>query len=365
MRVLHVCTELYPLLKTGGLADVAGALPPAQRALGADARVLVPGFPALMAGVLDLQPVVHLPACFGVNGVRLLRGQLPDGGATAYVIDVPELYDRPGNPYSDAGHREYPDNYKRFALLGWMAAQLAQGLDSAWTPDVLHCHDWHAGLAPAYLRAAREGSGRALAASVITVHNLAYQGVFPRSVFAELGLPPEYFDVNGAEFHGQVSFLKAGLFYADRITTVSPTYAREICGPEQGCGLDGLLRARAGELSGVLNGVDDTVWNPAVDSLISTHYDSTDMSSKAACKLALQRSAGLAEDADALVFCVVSRLTEQKGLHLVLAALPELVRRGGQLVLLGSGEGQPGRARSGLPRSRPGPAAGGGGTHRL
>jgi starch synthase len=338
MRVLHVCTEIYPLLKTGGLADVAGALPAAQVRAGCDARVLVPGFPALRAGILEQALVAELTPAFGAQAPRLYRGVMPDSGVAAYVIDAPDLFDRPGNPYADAGNHAYADNDSRFALLGWIAARLAEGLDPAWSPQVVHAHDWHAGLAPAYLKAAEQASGRRLAGSVQTIHNLAYQGNFPRDRFGALGLPGHFFDVNGIEFHGQSSFLKAGLFFADKITTVSPTYAREIQHGEQGCGLDGLLRARVRDLEGILNGVDDTVWNPATDPLIAAHYDTAVMAGKRACKTALQREAGLAVQNDGPLFCVVSRLTEQKGLHLVLAALPEIVARGGQIMLLGSGD---------------------------
>jgi starch synthase len=338
MRVLHVCTEIYPLLKTGGLADVAGALPAAQARSGCDARVLVPGFPALRAGILDQELVAELASAFGARAIRLYRGGLPDSGVSAYVIDAPALYDRPGDPYADANNQAYPDNFQRFALLGWIAARLAEGLDESWRPQVVHAHDWHAGLAPAYLKAAEQATGRRLAGSVQTIHNLAYQGNFPSHIFGYLGLPAHFFDINGIEFHGQCSFLKAGLFFADKITTVSPTYAREIQHSEQGCGLDGLLCARAHDLSGILNGVDDAVWNPATDPLIPAHYDTRSQDGKLACKTALQGEAGLAIRNDGPLFCVVSRLTEQKGLHLVLAALPEIVQRGGQIMLLGSGD---------------------------
>jgi starch synthase len=338
MRVLHVCAEIYPLLKTGGLADVAGALPAAQVRAGCDARVLVPGFPALRAGIVDQRLVAELAPAFGAPALRLYCGVLPDSGLVAYVIDAPELYDRPGNPYADANHHAYADNHRRFALLGWVAARLAEGLDADWRAQVVHGHDWHAGLAAAYLKAAEHAAGRKLAGSVFTVHNLAYQGNFPRQVFGDLGLPAHFFDVDGIEFHGECSFLKAGLFYSDKLTTVSPTYAREIQGSEQGCGLDGLLRARVRDLYGILNGVDDTVWNPATDTLIAAPFSSAAMAGKLKCKSALQAEAGLAIDGDALLFCVVSRLSEQKGLHLLLAALPEIVQRGGQLMLLGSGD---------------------------
>jgi len=338
MRVLHVCSEIYPLLKTGGLADVAGALPTAQIAGGCDARVLVPGFPALRAGILDQEAVAELEPMFGARSIRLYRGVLPGSPIAVYVIDAPDLYDRPGNPYADADNHAYPDNYRRFALLGWVAARMAEGLDPSWRPQVVHAHDWHAGLAPAYLKAAEQASSQHLAGSVQTIHNLAYQGNFPAHVFDELRLPWHFFAVDGIEFHGHCSFLKAGLFYADKLTTVSPTYAREIQGPEQGFGLDGLLRSRAGDLVGILNGVDDAVWNPAADPLIPRPYAAGSLAGKRAGKTALQREAGLAVQNDAPLFCVVSRLTDQKGLHLVLDALPGIVARGGQIMLLGSGD---------------------------
>ncbi|PKO50131.1 MAG: glycogen synthase GlgA, partial [Betaproteobacteria bacterium HGW-Betaproteobacteria-21] len=226
----------------------------------------------------------------------------------------------------------------RFALLGWTAAQLAGGLDPRWQPDVVHAHDWHAALAPVYLAAAAETQHRPRTGSLYTVHNLAYQGMFEARHFGEIGLPPHFFAMHGVEFHGQLNFRKAGLYYADRISTVSPTYAREIQGPEQGCGLDGLLRDRAGELSGILNGVDDAVWNPATDPLLAANYDSDQLAGKGRCKAALQRELGLARAPSAPLFCIVSRLTEQKGLHLVLEALPDLVQRGAQFALLGSGD---------------------------
>jgi starch synthase len=338
MRVLQVCAEIYPLLKTGGLADVAGALPAAQVRADCDARVLVPGFPALRAGILDQQLVAELAPAFGAHEIRLYRGVLPDSGVVAYVIDAPTLYDRPGNPYADGNNHAYPDNHLRFALLGWVAARLAERLDGDWRAQVVHGHDWHAGLAAAYLKAAEEAAGHKLAGSVFTVHNLAYQGNFPRNAFGELGLPAHFFDVNGIEFHGECSFLKAGLFYSDKLTTVSPTYASEIQGSEQGCGLDGLLHARVRDLSGILNGVEDTVWNPATDALLAAPFHAGAMAGKRKCKAALQQETGLAIDGDAPLFCVVSRLSEQKGLHLLLAALPEILQRGGQLMLLGSGD---------------------------
>ncbi|RFU48071.1 glycogen synthase GlgA [Paraburkholderia sp. DHOC27] len=338
IRALHVASELYPLLKTGGLADVAGALPPALSERGADVRVLLPGFPAVLAGLTDLRPVAQLGRRFDAPNVTLEQGTLAANGLVVYVIRADTLYDRPGNPYLDSQHVPYGDNAQRFALLGWVAAQLAQHLDPAWAPQIVHAHDWHAGLAPAYLRAAEREHGRVFARSVFTVHNLAYQGIFPAHLFGQLGLPADFFHIQGIEFYGQLSFLKAGLFYSDRITTVSPTYAREIQTLAQGGGLDGLLRFRTHDLSGILNGVDYTVWNPATDALLPEHYTATRPVGKHACKAALQKRFGLAEKSDALLFGVVSRLTEQKGLDLLLASLPEIIKRGGQLVVFGTGD---------------------------
>lgn len=336
MRILQVSAELFPLLKTGGLADVVGALPAALQSEGCDVRVLLPGFTPLLDGL-------HKPACLSDlvtpwgDTVHLLYGDLGALGVKAYVIDAPGLYARPGNPYEDAHRHPYGDNHRRFALLGWVASLLAHGLDPHWRPQIVHSHDWHAGLACAYLALSRDRRMPRVG-SVYTVHNLAYQGLFSAHHLGELGLPPAAMSVHGLEYHGQMSFMKAGLYYSDRITTVSPTYAKEIQTPEQGCGLDGLLRERGSVLSGILNGVDEAVWNPAADKLIQSRYEAGKMAGKAQCRSALQNAFGLEAQSTRPVFGVVSRLTEQKGLHLVLAALDSLVAQGGQLVLLGSGE---------------------------
>ena len=330
MQILHVCAEMFPLLKTGGLADVSGALPLALAPLGCEVRVLLPGFPSILAGLTIDGEVASFDSFAG--SVRLLFGKTSDGVAV-YVIEAPHLYERGGNPYQDANHQPYADNHVRFAILGWMAARIAQGCDPYWQPSVVHAHDWHAGLAPAYLAAVDHP-----AKSVFTIHNLAYQGVFAHADFAALDLPAHFFNVNGVEFHDHFSFMKAGIYYADRITTVSPSYAVEITGPEQGCGLDGLLRDRAATLSGVLNGVDAAVWNPEHDALIAASYSADKLAGKAKCKADLQATMGLEVATDKPLFAIVSRLTEQKGLHLVLDVLQEITNRGGQFVLLGSGD---------------------------
>ena len=334
MKILQVCSEFFPLLKTGGLADVCGALPAALRERGCDVRVLLPAFPAIVAGVPDAKPVA---TAFGLPaGVRLLRGTLPDG-SPCYLIDA-AMYGHGKNPYLDPDGRPWADSHRRFALLGRVAAQLAEGLDRGWRPQIVHGHDWHAGLAPVYLSAASNRLHRWLAGSVFTIHNLAFQGTFPMAARDELDLPLDYFGLEGLEFYGQVSFMKGGLVYADKLTTVSPTYAREIQGVEQGCGLDGMLRARSDDLTGILNGVDPTIWDPARDTAIPRRYDAAKPAGKAVCRQRLQAEFGLDTQTDAPLFGVVSRLTEQKGIQLVLQGLPEMLRRGGQLVVLGSGD---------------------------
>ena len=351
MRVLQVGAEVYPLLKTGGLADVLGALPQALSAQGADVRLLLPGLPAILGAVASPQRLAAIGQAFGAARVQLLRARMPGTQLPVYLIDAPFLYARGGGPYQDDGGNEWPDNLQRFGLLGWVAAQLAQGgLDPDWAPQVVHAHDWHAALACAYLHA---HPARA-AASVFTVHNLAYQGLFAQHDGALLGLSSRYMSAAALEFHGQLSFMKAGLKFAQRVTTVSPTYAREIATPQFGVGLDGVIRSRGADVSGILNGIDTQVWNPAADAALAHGYSARAMAGKAQCKAALQQHFGLELSAQAPLLGVVSRLTPQKGLDLVLAALPEIVRLGAQLVVQGSGDAALESAFAAAARSHPG-----------
>ena len=336
MRVLFAIAELYPWVKTGGLGDVAAALPPALAAEGADVRLLLPGLPGFLDGLPGIADHLRLPTPFLPERVRLAGARLPGSGLFAYLIDAPALYDRPGSPYGDAAGADWPDNHRRFALFAWMAAALAQGADPDWTPDILHAHDWHAGLAPAYLASGRGASGGA--ASLFTIHNLAFPGLFPAAVFPQLFLPASFYAAEGVEFHGAVSFLKAGLHFADRLSTVSPSYAREITTPAFGEGLDGLLRRRAADLTGILNGVDATVWDPRRDPHLPAPFSAGRPDGKRAAKAALQRRFRLEESADGPLFGVVGRLAPQKGADLLLAALPALLGSGVRLALLGSGE---------------------------
>ncbi|MBI4083081.1 MAG: glycogen synthase GlgA [Candidatus Lambdaproteobacteria bacterium] len=335
MRILSVASEVYPLVKTGGLADVAGALPAALAALGEDVRILVPGYPAVLDATEGLGGWLPLGDPLGAGECRLGLGRLPGTTLRVWVIECPTLYGRPGNPYSDAAGADWPDNHLRFALLARVAALVCEaGALLGWPPDLLHAHDWQAGLAPAYL-ALRAGRRPA---TVFTIHNIQFPGIFPAAALPALGLPRESYSINGVEYHGNVSFLKAGLYYADHVNTVSPTYALELLTPEGGSGFHGALAAKGDRFSGILNGIDTALWNPARDAAIAVPFSAAALQGKAIDKAALQREAGLAPQAEAPLFGVISRLTGQKGMDLLVGALPELLAGGGQLVLLGTGE---------------------------
>ena len=337
MQVLYITAELYPWVKSGGLGDVAAALPPALIAEGIDVRLLLPGFRGFLDAFPGITDIARLTTPFATERVRVCLTRLPGSESLAYLVDHPAFYDRPGNPYAGPDSSDWPDNHRRFGLFGWIAAELARGADPGWRPDILHGHDWHTGLAPAYLAARPPAAGHV--PTVFTVHNLAYRGPFPGTIFPELALPPEFFSIDGVEFFGTVSFIKAGLFYSDRLTTVSPTYAREIQTPAFGWGLDGLLRARNNVLTGILNGVDPRFWDPRHDKNLPQTYCTEDAAAgKRAAKAVLQRRLGLEPGDGGPLHGAVSRLTPQKGLDLVLAGLPDLVTGGGQLALLGSGD---------------------------
>jgi starch synthase len=329
MKILHVSAELFPLVKVGGLADVMGALPQALKSLGADVRVLMPGFPGVMNGIQLEGEAGHISGIPGVGEARLLKGRT-QADVLIYVLDIPAFYNRPGGPYEESG-----DSHFKFAALSWAAAQLGLHGDNAhWKPRIVHCHDWQSGLAPAYLNFG--GSPRP--ATVVNIHNLAYQGIYAGTLRKDLNLPLESFHMEGVEFRGDINFLKAGLAYADRIVTVSPTYAQEIQQPEWGWYLEGLLKRRAKDLVGILNGVDYDIWDPSKSPHVETHYDSVRISSKKICKNLLQRDLNLEENPDAPIFTVISRLAPQKGLDMVLANAEYLVSLGAQLAILGTGE---------------------------
>ena len=326
--VLSVTSECAPLVKTGGLADVAGALPAALAPQGWEMRTLLPGYPGVMAALGRTRTIMTEDDLFG-GPARLLSATA--GGLDLLVLEAPHLYDREGLPYTGPDGRDWPDNPERFAALSWTAARIAEEGAGDWAPDVLHCHDWQAGLAPHYVATRAKDP----VPSVLTIHNVAFQGLAPASKLPALRLSGSDFTEGGVEYWGQISALKAGIVHAEKVTTVSPTYARELRTEEFGMGLQGVLRAREADLSGILNGIDMEAWNPATDQNIRARYATP--RGKARNKTALRREFGLPE-ADGPLAVVISRLTHQKGLDLLLEALPAFVDRGGQLALLGSGD---------------------------
>ena len=340
MRVLQVAAEVHPLIKTGGLADVVGALPNALHHRGCDVRVLMPGYGEVLARFASegaLQEVgAPLGTLFGASRVRLLRATLPGGSVPLYLIDAPWLYERTGNPYVNEAGLPWADNHLRFGLLGHVAAQLAAGgLDPQWRADVVHAHDWHAALAPVYLRQHPANTVR----TVFTIHNLAFQGRFALRLADELGLHPALLTPAALEFHGDLSFMKGALVHADAITTVSPTYAREILTSETGEGLEGVLRERVAQLHGILNGVDTAVWDSTRDAALVACYDSKQaLAAKRINRRALRRECGLDDDETRPLVAVVGRLTGQKGIDLVLEAFEHPTLDALQLLVIGTGE---------------------------
>jgi starch synthase len=350
VSVLFPTSEARPLVKTGGLADVSGALPGALRDIGIDCRLLLPGYQNVLSGIVNPREIARFEHIPGFGVVRLIEATMPEADVPVYVIDYPWHYLRPGGLYQDPSGKDYTDSAWRFALLSRVAALLS-GPNSPldWHPDVMHCHDWQTGLAPAYLRFGGGG-----AASVMTVHNLAYQGIFPPDMVEPLGLPAASFGVEGVEYYGNLSFLKAGLYYADWITTVSPSYALEIQQDSTGMGMQGLLSSRSGRLSGILNGIDTSDWNPSSDLHLSCEYSQRAPAGKKRCKASLQADLNLDPQANAPLFGIISRLTYQKGLDWILQVSDGIVARGGQICLLGTGDSILENAFRGLAAKYPG-----------
>ncbi|MGA7948548.1 MAG: glycogen synthase GlgA [Thiobacillaceae bacterium] len=331
MKVLFAASEAYPLIKTGGLGDVAGSLPPALARLRVDVRLVLPAYGELLSR-LD---AVRFGAALDVDGewVRVFHTRLPASRTQVWLVDHPSFSARMGNPYLDADGEPWPDNGDRYLLFCQTAARMAQneaGLD--WQADLVHANDWQTGLIPALLRA----RGSAIP-SLFTIHNLAYQGNFGYELFVKSGLPASYWSPEGVEFYDQFSFMKAALFYARLISTVSPTYAEEIQTVEFGSGFDGLLSYRRQDLHGVLNGIDRHEWNPASDPHLPANYRRDRLAGKARDKAALQKEMKLKQIPDALLIGMVGRLVEQKGVDVLLEALPDLLQRNVQLAMLGNG----------------------------
>lgn len=339
MRVLFATSEVSPLIKTGGLADISAALPAALRDINVDVRILLPGYPQVLKALANLQVSADFPALPGFPPARLLADTLPNG-VPLWVIECPKLYQRGGGAYQNETGLDWPDNAHRFGLLSKIAAILSCAetpLD--WKPDVVHCNDWQTGLAPAYLHFAENA-----APCVMTIHNIAFQGIFPPQLSAKLGLPEQCFQPDGVEFFGDLSFMKAGLYYAGHITTVSPSYAKEIQTAELGFGLHGLLAHKSTALTGILNGIDTKEWNPAADPNLVLPYDIKNLKGKSANKRVLQNCMGLHMNDKIPLFGLVSRFTRQKGLDLLLEVAPQLIALPAQLVLLGSGDTEMERA---------------------
>ena len=334
LRLLSVTSELHPLIKTGGLADVAGALPLALAAHGVEARSLLPAYPQVLRAVSGLKPkAVHgYKTLFG-GPARLLAAKLH--GHDLLLLDSPQLFGaRDGGPYADLAGHDWGDNWRRFAALSAVAADVAAGAVKGWRADVVHAHDWQTAMTAAYVR-----HGRAPRTPVVlTIHNLAFQGRFDAGVFAQLGLPDTAWSVNGVEYYGGVGFLKAGLQYADAITTVSPTYADEIRTPAFGMGLDGLLRGRGPAVQGIVNGIDTREWDPATDPHIARPFSARSLGGRAANRRAVETRFAL-KRGKGPIFALISRLTWQKGIDLIVDSLEHIVAHGGRLAVLGSGEG--------------------------
>lgn len=330
MQVLSVTPEIYPLIKTGGLADVTGALPIALAGQGVAMRTLIPGYPVVMGAFRKKKAVLSYPKLQGgkasVHAVQL-------EGLDLFVLDAPHLFDRPGGPYGDAAGADWQDNWRRFAALGQVGADIAAGAVSGYAPDLVHAHDWQSAMTLAYMRYGRAGG----TPSVMTVHNLAFQGQFGAGIFAELGLPAAAMALDGVEYYGGVGFLKAGLQAAWAIATVSPTYAQEIRTPEFGMGLDGLITMRAADLHGIVNGIDTDIWDPATDKHLAANYSAKTLKARKTNKAAVEERFSLDRDLSPIV-CVVSRLTWQKGIDLLASTVDGLIAAGARLAILGSGD---------------------------
>ncbi len=334
LKILFAASEAQPLIKTGGLADVAGSLPVELQQLNNDVRLVLPAYPQAVdrAAPLETVATLHLPET--TEPVRLLEGRL-GGQLPVYLVDIPGFFDRPGNPYTDDSGKNWSDNAQRFALFSRIIVTIAMNRAKlGWRPDIVHCNDWQTGLIPALLAHERNRPS-----TLFTIHNLAYQGIFDRPTFDQLKLPPNLWSPEGLEFHQHLSFIKGGLVFSDRLTTVSPTYAEEICTPQFGYGLEGLLKHRKEHLSGVLNGIDYQVWDPSSNPNISQHYNAHTFHLKQTNKLRLQKELGLRESKDSFLIGHIGRVVEQKGTDLILEVLPDLMQEENlQMVLLGKGD---------------------------
>jgi starch synthase len=351
-KVLFVSSEVFPLIKTGGLADVSGSLPSALKHSGIDVRILIPGYTAVLNQLSELRPIATLTNLPVIEKAELLLGIITETQVKVMVIKSAHLYEREGGPYADINGQEWLDNPLRFGVLSKVAAMLS-GQHSPltdWQPDIVHCNDWQTGLTPAYMQLTEKSEAK----SIISLHNMAFQGCYSPAWLTTLNLPHTHFSIEGYEYHGQLSFLKAGIVFADAITTVSPRYAQEIQTVAFGFGLEGLLAKRGHEIKGILNGIETSEWNPKTDPYLCKNYSASNITGKKKVKAALQLASGLTVDADAPLLGVVSRLTHQKGLDLLLPCIQALLDSGCQLVLLGNGEKDLEQAFVALAEANPG-----------
>jgi starch synthase len=329
MKILSVAPEVYPLIKTGGLADVAGALPLALSSHGVATRTLLPGYPQVLAHCTTPAVLAGYDDLFDGHA-RLVGAEV--AGLDLMLLDAPHLFDRPGGPYGGPAGGEWPDNWRRFAAFSKVAADVAAGIVPGYVPDVVHVHDWQAAMTVAYMK---YGAAAALP-TVVTVHNLAFQGQFGADIFPHLGLPTAAMALDGVEYYGGVGYLKAGLQSAWAITTVSPTYAQEIRTPEFGMGLDGLINQRAADVHGIVNGIDTSEWDPQTDPHLAARYSARTLKARAQNRKAVEHRFGLAQGGP--LFCVISRLTWQKGMDILMGVIDGLAATGARLAVLGSGD---------------------------
>jgi len=334
MDILFCTSEAYPLMKTGGLADVCGSLPQALCALGNDVRIILPAYPEALEHSTGLTSLAKLTLIGATEPVEILAGRFNGSDVGLYLVNSPAHFRRPGNPYVQEDGSDWPDNAERFALFARAIVSLALGqADTGWAPQLVHCNDWQTGLVPALL-----SQHEVRPATLFSIHNLSYQGLFPAETFSALKLPESLWSIDGLEFHGKLSFIKGGIACADQVTTVSPTYAQEICSSNLGYGLEGLLQYRSASLAGILNGMDSDTWDPAADSFIERTYNIHHLQHKLANKLALQRDHGLPRGGQPLLLGYIGRLVEQKGVDQILDMLEQLFRHPVQLVVLGRGD---------------------------
>lgn len=331
-KLLFISSEAFPLVKTGGLADVAGALPTALLKKGLDIRLLLPAYGGIINSIKNARTIAST-RYYNLT-VNIIETRLPGTQLKTWLVECPALYDRPGGPYSDENGHAWHDNALRFSVLCHAAVDIAMNqLQLDWQADIVHCNDWQTGLVPALLSLWDNRP-----ATVFTIHNLAYQGLFDGQSFTDLQLPSELWNMNGLEYYDQLSFIKGGLAYADKITTVSPSYAEEICTPEHGYGLEGLLNYRKADLVGILNGIDTRYWNPGTDKYLRQKYNRRTLENKLENKTALQSQQDLPVDPDIPMIGMISRLVEQKGLDVILKSLPGLMKLPLQIVILGTGD---------------------------